>query len=89
MSGRRELALVKGKQRFIFWYEAGEEERILESFVVLANDRASEFDWFDAAVLSFQLSKQLVEEADALLSPKEAGARQSGSAEAEAYWGSA
>ena len=56
-----------GQERFIFRYQSGAEEQVLDAFVNLANDRDRNFDWFDAAVLSFQLSKQLVQEADELL----------------------
>ncbi len=63
----KELALQKDQERFVFRYEPGGEEGVLDSFIGMANDKASNFDWFDAAVLSFQLSKNLVEEADRLL----------------------
>lgn len=67
MPEQRELSLLKAQERFLFRYEPGHEESVLDAFVDLANDRTSNFDWFDAAVLSFQLSKHLVEEADKLL----------------------
>ena len=69
MLKQRELSLVKGEERFVFRYAPGGEEDVLDAFVVMANERDSNFDWFDAAVLSFQLSKHLVEEADELLCP--------------------
>ena len=71
MSDKKELSLLKGEERFIFRYESGREEEVLDAFVDLANERSSAFDWFDAAVLSFQLSKNLVEEAGQLLCPQE------------------
>ncbi len=67
MSQKKQLSLVKGQERFIFRYEPGREENVLDAFVDMANEPNSSFDWFDAAVLSFQLSKNLVEEADRLL----------------------
>lgn len=67
MKDMQELTLMKGSQQYLFRYETGHEEAILDSFVEMARDRGSEFDWFDAAVMSFQLSKQLVEQADQLL----------------------
>ena len=70
MSDKKELSLLKGQERFIFRYEPGREENVLDAFVDLANERSSAFDWFDAAVLSFQLSKNLVEEAGQLLCPQ-------------------
>jgi len=69
MSNTKELSLVKDLEKFVFRYQEGNEEDVLDAFVDMANDRASAFDWFDAAVLSFQLSKNLVEEADKLLCP--------------------
>ena len=69
MSQQKELSLFKGEEKFVFRYEPGREEKVLDAFVDLANERNSAFDWFDAAVLSFQLSKNLVEEAGQLLCP--------------------
>ena len=39
---------------------------LLGSFVALANDPDSEFDWFDAAVLSYQMGQQLSKELDSV-----------------------
>ena len=69
MAQTRQLTLEKKDEHFIFRYESGAEETVLDAFVDMANDRANNFDWFDAAVLSFQLSKNLVNEADKLLCP--------------------
>jgi hypothetical protein len=86
VSQQKELALIKGNERFVFRYEPGYEENILDAFIDMANDRANEFDWFDAAVLSFQLSKHLVEEADHLLCPDRRPSR-SKSEEPQNPWG--
>ncbi|MBI9017225.1 MAG: hypothetical protein JEZ07_08205 [Phycisphaerae bacterium] len=67
MSERKILTLNKDGQQFLFRYDGGSEEQLLDSFVDMANDQDNEFDWFDAAVLSFQLSRELVEKADELL----------------------
>jgi hypothetical protein len=69
MTPQKEISLVKGNDRFIFRYTPGDEEQMLDAFVSMANAHNGNFDWFDAAVLSFQLSKNLVEEADRLLCP--------------------
>ncbi len=63
----KELSLNKDNELFVFRYDKGSEENVLDSFIDMANNRENNFDWFDAAVLSFQLSKNLVEEADKLL----------------------
>jgi hypothetical protein len=75
MAQSQELSLLKGEERFVFRYAPGQEEQLLDAFVDLANDRRSAFDWFDAAVLSFQLSKHLVDEADRLLCTQDVPAR--------------
>ena len=56
--GQRCLSLSKGRHRFVFWYHAGRESDLLASFLGLANDDDSVFDWFDAAVLAYQMGKQ-------------------------------
>jgi len=56
---RRSLSMVKGRHRFVFQYTEGHESELLAAFVSLANDPDSEFDWFDAAVLSYQMGHQL------------------------------
>ena len=86
MPDTKELSLLKGTEKFIFRYEPGYEETVLDAFVGMANDRDRNFDWFDAAVLSFQLSKQLVEQADELLGTPSEQTR-NGSAEHQAPWG--
>jgi hypothetical protein len=58
----RSLSMVKGEQRFVFRYAEGCEGELLSSLVALANDPDSDFDWFDAAVLSYQLGQQLAHE---------------------------
>ena len=54
-AGQRCLTLLKGRHRFVFTYADGLESAVLATFVALANDPESEFDWFDAAALSFRL----------------------------------
>lgn len=53
------LSMAKGRHRFVFRYAEGCEAELLAAFVDLANDPDSEFDWFDAAVLSYQMGQQL------------------------------
>jgi hypothetical protein len=63
----RQLVLNKGAEQFIFRYEAGSEDLLLDALVAQARDGRSGFDWFDAAVLSFKLTQSLINEADRLL----------------------
>ena len=59
--GYRQLVLVKADQRFVFRYEPGAETEVLTQMLDLARDPESEFDTFDAAVLSHQMGQQLGE----------------------------
>lgn len=60
----RQLSLVKGSDRYVFRYQAGQEAEVIDAFASLASDQASQFDWFDAAVLSYQMGRRLERELD-------------------------
>ena len=60
----RQLSLVKGKQRFLFRYQPGNEADVIAAFAGLASDADSDFDWFDAAVLSYQMGRRIELELD-------------------------
>ncbi len=60
----RQLSLVKGSERFVFRYMAGDEATVIDAFASLASDRRTEFDWFDAAVLSYQMGRRIEKELD-------------------------
>lgn len=64
MSVIRQLSLVKGDERYIFRYQAGQEATVIDAFASMAADKASNFDWFDAAVLSYQMGRRLETELD-------------------------
>ncbi len=64
MSVIRQLSLVKGEERFVFRYKAGHEAEVIDSFASLAGNQTSRFDWFDAAVLSYQMGRRLETELD-------------------------
>lgn len=55
----RQLSLVKGNHRYVFRYQAGREADIITAFAELAADAEHDFDWFDAAVLSYQMGRRL------------------------------
>ena len=63
----RQLVLNKGSEKFIFRYEAGHEDNLLDALITQAKDKRTEFDWFDAAVLSFKLTQSLICQADDIL----------------------
>lgn len=55
----RQLSLVKGDHRYVFRYPAGREPDIIATFAQMASDAEQDFDWFDAAVLSYQMGRRL------------------------------
>ena len=57
---KKQLVLNKGSEKFIFRYEDGCEGELLDCLVEHANDGRTDFDWFDAAVLSFKLTQSLI-----------------------------
>ncbi|MDM8004972.1 MAG: hypothetical protein QUV05_02310 [Phycisphaerae bacterium] len=59
MNHVRQLSLVKGNHRYVFRYKAGEEASIIAVFASMAADSEHDFDWFDAAVLSYQMGRRL------------------------------
>ncbi len=64
---KRQLVLNKGVEKFIFRYESGREDELLDALIEQAKDERTDFDWFDAAVLSFKLTQSLIGQADELL----------------------
>lgn len=65
MNGMKQLSLVKGHDRYVFRYPAGREADIIAAFASMASDPDTEFDWFDAAVLSYQMGRRLETELEA------------------------
>jgi hypothetical protein len=64
---KRQLVLNKGAEKFIFRYDSGCEDKLLDALIEQAKDNSTAFDWFDAAVLSFKLTQSLISQADELL----------------------
>ena len=58
------LALVKGKERYVFLYTGQNREEIVETFGRYAADPELSFTWYDAAVMT---RKALREKRDAEL----------------------
>jgi hypothetical protein len=59
MSLVRQLSLVKAGHRYVFRYQAGREADIIAAFADMAANTETGFDWFDAAVLSYQMGRRL------------------------------
>lgn len=64
MSETRQLSLVKGEERFVFRYQAGQESQVIDAFASMAGNQDSCFDWFDAAVLSYQMGRRIESDLD-------------------------
>ena len=64
---KRQITLEKGPERYIFRYELGCESELLDALIAQAKDERTDFDWFDAAVISFRLTQLLMNQADDLL----------------------
>lgn len=64
---KRQLVLNKGREKFIFRYESGCEDELLNTLIDQVKDKRTSFDWFDAAVLSFKLTQSLICQANTLL----------------------
>lgn len=64
---QRQLVLSKGAEKFIFRYEQGREDELLDAVIDQVKDRRTDFDWFDAAVISFKLTQTLIGSAEQLL----------------------
>jgi hypothetical protein len=64
MKTLQQLSLVKGGHRYVFRYPPGGEAEVIGAFAALASDPQSSFDWFDAAVLSYQMGRRLELELD-------------------------
>lgn len=64
---QRQLVLNKGKEKFIFRFDDGHEDDLLDALIDQARDKRTDFDWFDAAVLSFKLTQSLIGQAEKLI----------------------
>ena len=64
---KQQLVLNKGAEKFVFRYENGQEDKLLDALIEQAKDKRTSFDWFDAAVLSFKLTQSLISQANELL----------------------
>jgi hypothetical protein len=54
-----QFSLVKGDERFLVRCDAGSEEAVIGQLMEWADDPELNFDWFDAAVLSRQVTQRV------------------------------
>lgn len=62
MAKTKTIDLIKGKQRFYFKYEDGEEGKLIDAIVEMVQRRDLDFDWFDAALVTNQISEHTSKE---------------------------
>jgi len=53
-----QFSLVKGAERYLVRCDNGNEEAVIEQLMHWADDPELDFDWFDAAVLSRQITQR-------------------------------
>ena len=54
---QRTVELEKNGHIFLVQYGVGLEDEVVEHLMIMADDRESEFDWMDAAALSFDVTQ--------------------------------
>ena len=62
-----QLTLNKGGERFIFRYEEGTEDKLMDAIIDQAESHKTSFDWLDAAILCYGIAQSLIDQANALL----------------------
>lgn len=67
---QKQLILNRGDEKFVFRYEQGDEDQLLDALIDQARNKSTTFDWFDAAVLSFKLTQSLIGQAEEIISDK-------------------
>lgn len=65
------LRLEKDEHVYLFRYTPGSEDALVEEFMYLADDHELNFDWMDAAAMSFQVTQLAAEEAMGQMEPDE------------------
>ena len=58
-----QFSLVKGAERYVVRCDPGNEEAVIGRLMHWAEDPDLDFDWFDAAVLSRQITQRIVSRA--------------------------
>ena len=59
LPGHQYVTLLKDEQRWRFRLESGREHEMIDAVADMASDPAHALDWFDAAIVSHQITKQL------------------------------
>jgi hypothetical protein len=54
---RHLIVLEKGEELFVFGYEPGQEDRVLDALIEQAKDERTDLNWFDVAMLELKLTE--------------------------------
>ena len=65
----QQLVLVKRGQRYVFRYVKGQESTMLSGLIEMVRNGNSDLDWFDAAVLSYQIGQRMSQDIHNYLKP--------------------
>lgn len=68
----RTIHLTKDGHSFVFRYETGCEDDIVDSLMCLAETDSCPIDWLDAATLSFQVTQRAAMDCSNCLGPYDA-----------------
>lgn len=63
------LSLTKDGTTFVFRYASGDESRVVDEIMELADDRQCPIDWLDAATLGFQIAQYVADSCLCKLEP--------------------
>ena len=65
----RTVSFAKEGHQYLFRYEVGLEDEILEAVMALAEDSRANLDWLDAATLSFQVAHEAASDISEIPTP--------------------
>ncbi len=68
------LSLTKEDKTFVFRYASGNESRVVDEIMALADDRHCPIDWLDAATLGSQIAQYAADACVCEMEPPQAGA---------------
>ncbi len=67
----RTVSLDKAGHSFMFRYAPGQEDKVVEEIMQLAEREDTPLDWLDAATLSFQIAQHAAADCCSVLDPTE------------------
>ena len=62
MKGQRHYLISKGRDKFVFLYDKGNEHELMSAVLDMIFNESLDFDWPDATFVAFDMIDKLVEE---------------------------